>query len=585
MDTTDGRKKRRQLFASVQPLVNPLRLAESFLVWGLWIMVITYLIVFARLAVVGEGLALILGMVSFVLGLIGGLLFYRGITLLFRGGKDRRLDVLYLRAFRSDEDSSKIRSWIKGALGNNYNLSGIRAPRNRSNLLASGLSPVIKGLRYAGSQLFDLEAPGRNWLVRLLKSMAESQFCFMDVRHVTPHVITEVKLAIEVFGNGRTIFVIDDQCSTEEWRRKIVEFLGSDSMDPESFKMFMWPDNGEMDPEKCLTQMRRLTSDIPSEPPSISDEALRLVSEVIDPEEWPAKFGETHGTSLAISLITLNAVGLIAGYFLGEFGKLIGIPVTILIVILFLRSWGRFRKQRNTGRLINPEETDPNNTIARSWRFVMLPILIGFLIPFVIGVLAMPAYADIQERANRAKSVSNVKNITLACRAFAADWEGLYPSFDPNSDSLEEDFTSSTDAFNAIIPDYMDSEYVFWTQTKDPERARPPREDGVLEPAENVYLYVVGQTDTSYSRSPLVADGLMKSPGFYGKYHPWLKSKKAVVGYVGGHVTEENLTSSRPDATIRARDFSTDNIFLERSREDGGDGGFLDTSPDNILLP
>ncbi|MEX2578830.1 MAG: hypothetical protein WD342_07210 [Verrucomicrobiales bacterium] len=587
MSDTDGRQKRRLQFASVQPLVNPLRLAEAFLVWSLWITVIVYLSVFAILAVAGDGLALILGVVSFVLGLIVALLFYRGITLLFRGGKTQRREVLYLRAFRSDEDSSKLRSWIKGALGNNYNLSGIRAPRNRSNLLASGLNPVIKGLRYAGSQHFDLEAPGRNWLVRLLKSMSTTQFCFMDVRHVTPHVITEVKLAMEVFGTERTIFVIDDQCSTVEWRAKIVEFLGSDSVEVATFKMFAWPDSGEMDPEVCLAQMKRLTADIPSEPPTISDEALRLVSEVIDPKEWPAKFGETHGSSLAISLIALNAVGLIAGYFLGEFVKLIGIPVTILVVILFLRSWSRFKKQRNTGRIINPEETDPENTISRSWRYVMLPILVGGMIPLLL-VAAMPAYSDIEERGKRIRSVSNVRQITLACQAFARDWD-WFPAWDPYADDSAggegEEFSTSTEAFNALIPNYLDVEYVFWTQTKDPERPRPPNEDNTLEPSENVYLYVVGQTDTSYSRSPLVADGLMESPGHYGKYHPWLKSKKAIVGYVGGHVTEEDLTSSRPGATIRASDDSTDNIFLERSREENGDGGFLATSPDNILLP
>ena len=226
--------------------------------------------------------------------------------------------------------------------------------------------------------------------------------------------------------------------------------------------------------------------------------------------------------------------------------------------------------------------------------FTLIELLVVIAIIGILASSAMPAYNGIQERAKRTKDVSNIKQILLGCRAFAADWEGIYPSFDPDAEQSggggggeDSEFSTSTDAFNALIPDYIDTEIVFWLQTKHPDKIQPPKEDGELESQENVYCYASGQTDTSLSRSPLVADGLMDGPGEYGEYHPWLKSKKAVVGFCGGHVSEETLTSATAGATVRSKDRLVENIFEEREvSEDGGSsGGWLDTKSDNVLLP
>lgn len=225
--------------------------------------------------------------------------------------------------------------------------------------------------------------------------------------------------------------------------------------------------------------------------------------------------------------------------------------------------------------------------MKKAGAFTLIELLVVIAIIGILASAAMPAYNGIQERAKRTKDVNNIKQILLGARAFAADNEGLYPSYDPDADS-EAEFSTSTDAFNVLIPDYIDTEIIFWMQTKHPQKLRPPREDGELYDDENVYAYVKGQTDTSFSRSPLVADGLMQSAGSYGEYHPWLKSKKAVIGFCGGHVTEERLTSGESGATVKSKDGLVEDIFTERTTSgDGGrsSGGWLDTNQDNVLLP
>ncbi len=226
--------------------------------------------------------------------------------------------------------------------------------------------------------------------------------------------------------------------------------------------------------------------------------------------------------------------------------------------------------------------------------FTLIELLIVIAIIGILAGSAMPAYNGILERAKRKRDSSNVGQILLACNSFAADWDGLYPSFDPDDENAQQGggedskFSSSTDAFNVLYPQYVDSKVIFWIATKDPEKMRPPTESGKIEARENTYAYVSGLSNTSFSRSPLVADGLMEGPGSYNQYHPWLKSRKAIVGYCGGDVQEEMLTTNQPGATIRSKDGKVKDIFEERqvTGDDGSaSGGWLDTKKDNLLLP
>lgn len=230
----------------------------------------------------------------------------------------------------------------------------------------------------------------------------------------------------------------------------------------------------------------------------------------------------------------------------------------------------------------------------RKGGFTLIELLVVIAIIGILASAAMPAMNKALETAKISKDASNLRQIMLACRSFATDWEGAYPNFDPDAEEESggggdegSGFTTSTDAFNVLIPSYIDQESIFWFQTTHPDKTRPPKEDGELESRENVYLYVTGQLDTSFSNSPLVADGLMDDPGMYSEYHPWLKSKKAVIAYCGGHVKTERLTSSEAGATVRSTDGQIKNIFEKREASEEGEtsGGWLSVASDNVLLP
>jgi prepilin-type N-terminal cleavage/methylation domain-containing protein len=223
--------------------------------------------------------------------------------------------------------------------------------------------------------------------------------------------------------------------------------------------------------------------------------------------------------------------------------------------------------------------------------FTLIELLVVVAIIGILASATMPALSKAIEIANISKNSSNIRQILLACRTFAGDWEGMYPYFDPDADEEGggegSTFSTSTEAFNVLIPDYLSAEGIFWIQTKHPDKLRQPEEDGELKGSENVYGYAVGQTNTGFSNSPLVFDGLMDGPGEYGEYHPWLAAKKAVIGYSGGHVIVERLTSGTAGATVQTKDRRIKNIFEERTVDENGkaSGGWLETTQDKVLLP
>jgi len=221
--------------------------------------------------------------------------------------------------------------------------------------------------------------------------------------------------------------------------------------------------------------------------------------------------------------------------------------------------------------------------------FTLIELMVVITIIAILASIATPAFTTMNRNAKITKDSSNARQIILACKAFGGDYD-VYPAWNPFEESgdggggdEDGEFSTSTDAFNVLIEgNYIDQESIFWYTTT--AKPRPPKEDGELEDDECTYTYVMGQSDATYSRSPLVADE-QESTGTYGEHHPWLVARKAVVGYCGGQVVAERLDSDQPGAVVVTKQDNTE-IFKKRSGGDEGEAqGLLAVDEENVLHP
>jgi hypothetical protein len=138
---------------------------------------------------------------------------------------------------------------------------------------------------------------------------------------------------------------------------------------------------------------------------------------------------------------------------------------------------------------------------------------------FIIAVLLSTAVGPgggVGMRSASTKALSNAKQIGLACKQFAVDDDGQYPSFaivnGTTSKTLISDYSNT--AFDQLFPDYLTTISVFyvpksaWTpkQLYDPDAATMA--SGKSLPAgSNEWAYVAGLKETSDPKLPLIASG------------------------------------------------------------------------------
>jgi len=202
---------------------------------------------------------------------------------------------------------------------------------------------------------------------------------------------------------------------------------------------------------------------------------------------------------------------------------------------------------------------------------------------FFLGVVIPGCHTEIHNKSRLYSYVVHQKSILAGMRVFAQDWDGHFPYA-----NFEDDpFTTSTEALQFLMQEIgVSSETIFYVKG-NPEKSLP-NGDGILEPAENCMSYVSNQTISMPGGSPLIADE-MTGPGTFGEHHPLLHKRKAVVGYIDGHASFENLSSRKPGATIPGpRGSGIDNIFEPAIYDEEGNwtgGGYLAVPTENILHP
>jgi hypothetical protein len=154
----------------------------------------------------------------------------------------RAPNALFLRSFRTDPDTNRMRGHIQSALGFRYRLSGIRDPRKRLSQIARFFLTAIFLVRYCIPKYMNLEA-GHDWKLRLMSSFDETRCVIIDVRDVGPYVEQEIKLSVTCLTPQRVLFIATDAQAPEEVRHMIRGILKSDDIDDAQIQIANWQDN------------------------------------------------------------------------------------------------------------------------------------------------------------------------------------------------------------------------------------------------------------------------------------------------------------------------------------------------------
>jgi prepilin-type N-terminal cleavage/methylation domain-containing protein len=151
--------------------------------------------------------------------------------------------------------------------------------------------------------------------------------------------------------------------------------------------------------------------------------------------------------------------------------------------------------------------------LRRGFTLIELLVVIGIIA--LLASIAVPAFTGVQIRAAQTKAMSNAKQIGLACKQFAIDNNGLYPTYQGGGSTTA--VTSSGQAFSQLLPTYLQTISLFWlakspfctpSQPTDPSQSVMSQGSGLPDGSSfNEWAYVPALYDTSSSTFPLIADG------------------------------------------------------------------------------
>ncbi len=171
---------------------------------------------------------------------------------------------------------------------------------------------------------------------------------------------------------------------------------------------------------------------------------------------------------------------------------------------------------------------------SKKHAFTLIELLVVISIIAILAGIALPVFGEVQVRGAQTKALSNAKQVGLACKLFAQDYNGSFPEYtDPVAKTGRA--TDSNAALQSLVPDYIPDKGVF-SIPKSAYCKNAGRGGGratELGAGENEWAYVIGLTDTSNARYPLLADGFAEGGNYYVDDDSlpggvW-KGKKAVV--------------------------------------------------------
>ena len=150
-------------------------------------------------------------------------------------------------------------------------------------------------------------------------------------------------------------------------------------------------------------------------------------------------------------------------------------------------------------------------TLKSPSAFTLIELLVVISIIAILAGIALPVFGEVQVRGAQTKALSNAKQVALACKVFAQDFNGSYPMW-TDLDNKSGTPSDANAALQVLIPDYVPDKSVFsipksaFTKSKGGGGAADQTK---LRAGDNEWAYVMGLSDTSNSSFPLLADGFV----------------------------------------------------------------------------
>jgi type IV pilus assembly protein PilA len=337
------------------------------------------------------------------------------------GGKP---NAIYLRAFRTDKSSAKLRGELAAILGPGFRLSGIRPPKEKSSIFVRFLLPGIVALRYAGSKFMELEA-GDDWMARLWKTYQTTRLVLIDVREVTPYVHQEIEMTLESVGVSRCVFIVNEGKTEVEWRQLLAEIVGPENDDKQLQLLDVSP--AHVSSRQVESDLKEIMRRLPAGVPGDLVEGRRFVLEHVSKE----LLKKSRRPSAMTVIGAVSALGLSAGFGVvwsivpHENPLLLGL-VWALVLSVFLLWFGSLC--RLIARAERLRRAGHSRAAIRSWS-ASLAVLVLFAAGPALNVMQAASGADaplvrIRKAANEASAIASIRTLNTAEVIYATS----YPS-------------------------------------------------------------------------------------------------------------------------------------------------------------
>ena len=147
-------------------------------------------------------------------------------------------------------------------------------------------------------------------------------------------------------------------------------------------------------------------------------------------------------------------------------------------------------------------------TTSKQNAFTLIELLVVISIIAILAGIALPVFGEVQIRGAQTKALSNAKQVGLACKLFAQDYDGNFPLWTTPATKTGTP-TDANAALQVLIPDYIPDKGVFSIPKsayckKTGSGNSSSASASILNAGENEWAYVIGLSDTSNSRFPLL---------------------------------------------------------------------------------